>query len=42
MRNIPPSFTGDAASLALCWRIMRRDGAVLGFTQHDADLVFGG
>ena len=42
MRNIPQSFTGDAASLALCWRIMRRDGAVLGFTQHDADLVFGG
>ena len=42
MRAIPESFTGDAASLALCWRIMRRDGVVLGFTEHDADLVFGG
>ena len=42
MRDLPHSLTGDAATLALCWRIMRRDGVVLGFTQHDADVVFGG
>lgn len=42
MRTIPHSLTGEAATLALCWRIMRRDGTVLGFTQHDSDVVFGG
>ena len=42
MRDIPQSLTGDAATHALCWRVMRRDGVVLGFTQHDNDLVFGG
>ena len=29
-------------SVATCWEIRRRDGAVLGFTDHDADLAFGG
>ena len=42
MRNYPPSFWQGAAGLALCWRLFRKDGRVLGFTQHDADLVFGG
>lgn len=27
---------------ARCWRVTRRDGAVLGFTDHDRDLAFGG
>jgi hypothetical protein len=26
-------------TLATCWRVERRDGAVFGFTDHDADLV---
>ena len=42
MRNYPSSFLQEAAGLALCWRLFRRDGRVMGFTQHDADLVFGG
>ena len=42
MRTYPPSFMQGAAGLALCWRLFRKDGHVLGFTQHDADLVFGG
>lgn len=34
----------DAAltTLALCWRIDRRDGVSLGFTGHDRDLFLGG
>jgi uncharacterized phage protein (TIGR02218 family) len=28
--------------VALCWTLTRRDGAVLGFTEHDADLVVEG
>ncbi|MDF2097319.1 DUF2163 domain-containing protein [Aquibaculum arenosum] len=27
--------------LATCWRVERRDGAVLGFTTHDRELTFG-
>lgn len=29
-------------TLAWCWRIERRDGAVFGFTDHDLPLVFAG
>jgi len=32
----------DLTSLALCWRLDRRDGVTLGFTSHDRDLVIGG
>ena len=31
-----------ATTLAWCWRIARRDGVVLGFTDHDRSLTFGG
>ncbi len=34
----PPGVT----TLAYCWRLTRRDGAVLGFTEHDRDLVDAG
>jgi uncharacterized phage protein (TIGR02218 family) len=46
MRNISPSFASALASgattLCHCWRLARRDGAVMGFTDHDADLAFAG
>jgi len=29
-------------TLATCWKLMRADGTVLGFTDHDAALSFGG
>jgi uncharacterized phage protein (TIGR02218 family) len=29
-------------SIALCWRIDRRDGVTLGFTTHDRDMVLAG
>ena len=31
-----------ATTLATCWRIARTDGVVLGFTDHDEPLTFGG
>lgn len=46
MRIFPNSLQAKLQSgvttLCWCWRIERRDGAVLGFTDHDEDLIFGG
>lgn len=33
---------GGHTTLCRCWKIVRRDGAVLGFTDHDLALVFEG
>jgi len=33
-------LAGGLTTLAHCWRIERRDGMVLGFTDHDLDLTF--
>ena len=46
MRTIPPALaealaTG-ATTLCRCWRLVRRDGTELGFTDHDRDLTIGG
>lgn len=35
-------FSTDLETVAMFWRIDRRDGVTLGFTTHDADLWFGG
>jgi uncharacterized phage protein (TIGR02218 family) len=32
----------DVTTLAMCWKLMRRDATVLGFTDHDRDIVFNG
>jgi len=32
----------DLATIALCWRLERRDGVTLGFTTHDRDLQING
>jgi uncharacterized phage protein (TIGR02218 family) len=44
MRDIPPALAarlrGGATTLCRCWRVVRRDGIVLGFTDHDRDLAF--
>ena len=46
MREIPTALAahlvGDATTLCRCWRVTRRDGVVLGFTEHDRDLTFAG
>lgn len=33
---------GQVSSIALCWRLARRDGVVLGFTNHDRDIRLAG
>lgn len=33
---------GDATTVCRCWRVTRRDGVKLGFTEHDRDLTFSG
>ncbi|MDB5654280.1 MAG: hypothetical protein JWQ94_1893 [Tardiphaga sp.] len=46
MRNIPAALQAKLDSgvttLAQAWRLTRRDGVVLGFTDHDRDLIFDG
>jgi hypothetical protein len=46
MRTLPKGFADHIASgatrLATCWKITRADGTVLGFTDHDRPLIFGG
>lgn len=46
MRALPSDFrdrldTG-ATTLCACWRVIRRDGMVQGFTDHDRDIAFDG
>lgn len=46
MRTIPDdlaeSLEEDTTTLCRCWRVTRRDGTVLGFTEHDRDLILAG
>ena len=35
-------LAGGVTTLCRCWQLTRRDGLVLGFTDHDGDLTFGG
>src|SRR5437588_8779999 len=46
MRTIPSALQAKLDSgvttLARCWIITRRDGVVVGFTDHDADLTVSG
>lgn len=46
MRAIPSALQAKldsgATTLAQCWVVRRRDGAVLGFTDHDRDLAVNG
>jgi hypothetical protein len=46
MKLLPPALQSHldtgATTLAWCWRLTRRDGTRLGFTDHDRDLAFDG
>lgn len=33
---------GELTTMAICWRIERRDGVAIGLTAHDQDLTIGG
>lgn len=41
-QNYSAHLSAPMTTLALCWRIQRVDGVVLGFTQHDRPLDLGG
>ena len=40
--NFAERLAPEATTIALCWRIARSDGVVLGFTSHDAPLTVAG
>jgi uncharacterized phage protein (TIGR02218 family) len=46
MKTLPPGLqthlSSGTTTLCWCWKITRRDGTVLGFTDHDAPLAFAG
>jgi uncharacterized phage protein (TIGR02218 family) len=46
MKSLPPALQAHldtgATTLCWCWRLTRRDGTVMGFTDHDEDVSFGG
>lgn len=46
MRNLSSAFAaslaGGATTLATLWKLSRRDGVTLGFTDHDRDLIIDG
>ena len=46
MRAIPAGLAAHlergATTLCHCWKLLRRDGAAFGFTDHDRDLAFAG
>jgi uncharacterized phage protein (TIGR02218 family) len=35
-------LSGGVTTLCFCWRVERKDGTVMGFTDHDRDLTFDG
>ena len=42
LASLQGSLDGGATRLARCWRVARRDGVVMGFTEHDRALSFDG
>jgi uncharacterized phage protein (TIGR02218 family) len=40
--DLAAHLAGDATTTCHCWRVTRRNGLVLGFTEHDGDLTFAG
>ena len=42
MSDLAAHLATGTTTLARCWRLTRRDGMVLGFTDHDLDLHFDG
>ncbi len=46
MKTLDPALVAHLASgtttMAYCWQVQRKDGLMLGFTEHDQDIVYGG
>jgi hypothetical protein len=35
-------IASGTTTLCRCWKLIRKDGTVLGFTDHDRDIAFDG
>src|SRR3712207_3838310 len=42
LAGLAAHLEGGATTLCHAWKLVRRDGAAFGFTDHDRDLAFGG
>lgn len=46
MKTITPELAlhiaGEVTTLATCWKLTRRDVTILGFTDHDRDIIYSG
>ncbi len=46
MKTVPSALAahlkGEATTTCHCWKVSLRDGAIMGFTEHDEALTFGG
>ena len=46
MKSLSPELAahlaGGVTTMAYCWQVMRADGTVLGFTEHDSDILYQG
>jgi uncharacterized phage protein (TIGR02218 family) len=40
--SLQAKLDSGATTLCTCWRLARKDGTVMGFTDHDRDLTFNG
>jgi uncharacterized phage protein (TIGR02218 family) len=40
--NLAAHLAGEALTMATLWRVVRTDGAIFTFTDHDRDIVYGG
>lgn len=44
MKQISPALaahlSGECTTLATCWKLTRRDNTILGYTDHDRDIIF--
>ncbi len=40
--TVQAKLDARATTLCTCWRVKRRDGVVMGFTDHDRDIAFSG
>ena len=46
MKTVPSALAahlkGEATTTCHCWKVSLRDGVIMGFTEHDEPLTFGG
>ena len=40
--DLSSHLAGQTTTICRCWKISRRDGLVLGFTEHDSEIIFAG